>query len=94
MINDPVPFLANIIAVAYANGQLSSGENAQLEAIRQEFNFKKADFTKAIKIVEQGQHQLTPIGSFADQVSNLECILRVAYADGFIGEVRAVVRCQ
>ena len=81
MITDPIPFLANIIAVAHANGQLSTGESAQLEAIRSEFNFKKGDFTKAAKLVEQGDYHLTPVGSFADQVANLECILRVAYAD-------------
>lgn len=87
MINDPIPFLANIIAVAHANGQLSAGENAQLETIRTEFNFKKGDFSKAVKLVEQGQYQLTPVGSFADQVANLECILRVAYADDELEQV-------
>jgi len=81
MITDPIPFLANIILVAHANGSLSVGENGQLEAIRSEFDIKKGDFSKAIKLVEQGHHQLTPVGSFADQVKNLECILRVAYAD-------------
>lgn len=81
MISDPIPFIANVIAVAHANGQLSQGELAQLEAVRAEFNIKKGDFTKATKLVEQGGYSLTPVGSFADQVKNLECILRVAYAD-------------
>jgi hypothetical protein len=81
MMLDPIPFLANIILVALTDGSLSGSENAQLEAIRSELNFKKGDFTKAIKMVEQGGYQLTPVGRFADQVKNLECILRVAYAN-------------
>lgn len=89
MITDPIPFLANVIAVAHANGQLSPGELAQLEAVRAEFNFKKGDFTKATKLVEQGDYALTPVGSFADQVKNLECILRVAYADDELGQIES-----
>lgn len=81
MIREPIPFLANVIAVAHVNGKLSPGELTQLEAVRVEFNFKKGDFNKASKLVEQGDYVLSPIGSFADQVKNLECILRVAYAD-------------
>jgi len=89
MITDPIPFLANVIAVAHANGKLSPGELAQLEVVRSEFSFKKGDFTKATKLVEQGGHILTPVGSFADQVKNLECILRVAYADDELEEVES-----
>lgn len=81
MQKGPVLFLANIISVAHSDGRISVAENLQVEAIRSELNFKKSDFSKAIKIVETGNYQLTPVGSFADQVKNLECILRVAYAD-------------
>jgi uncharacterized tellurite resistance protein B-like protein len=78
---DLIPFLANIISVSHSDGKLSAAENSQLEAIRSELNFKKSDFAKASKIVEMGNYQLTPVGSFTDQVKNLECILRIAYAD-------------
>lgn len=81
MIADPIPFLANVIAVAHVDGKLSSGELAQLELVRAEYGFKKGDYTKATNLVEQGGYIITPIGSFADQVKNLECMLRVAYAD-------------
>ncbi len=81
MIHDPVPFLANIILIANADGVLSATELGQLEAIRTEFKFKKSDMNQAKKLVENGQHQITPIGSFADQVKNLELMLRVALAD-------------
>ena len=89
MISDPIPFLANVIAIAHADGKLSPGELAQLESLRSEFGFKKGDYIKATKLVEQGGYALTPVGSFADQVKNLECILRVAYADDELEEVES-----
>jgi uncharacterized tellurite resistance protein B-like protein len=81
MITEPVPFLANIALVAQADGILSASELGQLESIRKEYGIKKGDFSAAVKLVESGNHKLTPVGSFADQVKNLELIIRVALAD-------------
>jgi len=81
MIPDVIPFLANIAMVAHADGTLSATELGQIEAIRKEMNFKKSDYNTAIRLVQNGEYQLTPVGSFADQVKNLEFILRVAYTD-------------
>src|SRR5688500_15725976 len=81
MISDPVSFLANLFLVANANGKSSEAEREELEAIRNEFKFTKRDFKKAIGLVEQGKHTMTAVGSFADQVTNLELMLRMAYAD-------------
>lgn len=81
MITDAIPFMANIALVAYADGTLSAAELGQLEAIRKEMKFKKSDYNSAVRLVQDGEYKLTPIGSFADQVKNLEFMLRVAYAD-------------
>jgi len=81
MITEPIPFLANIALVAHADGTLSSNELGQLEAIRKEYGIKKGEYQSSIKLVESGSFMLTPIGSFADQVKNLELIIRVALAD-------------
>jgi uncharacterized tellurite resistance protein B-like protein len=91
MISDPIPFLANIACVAYADGKLSPSELGQIEAIRTEFKFKKSDYSAAIRLAEQGAHKMTPVGSFADQVRNLECIIRVAYADDDLDEKEAAL---
>lgn len=91
MITEPVPFLANIALVAHADGKLSSSELGQLEAIRAEFKIKKSDFAAAIRSVEQGTHRLTPVGTFADQVKNLELILRVAYSDDDLDATEAAL---
>ncbi|MFQ5451428.1 MAG: TerB family tellurite resistance protein [Nitrospinaceae bacterium] len=89
MISEPIPFLANIILVAHADGKLSPYELKQLEEIRTELKIKKSDFNGAIRLVEQGNHKLTPIGSFADQVKNLELMLRVALADDDLDKAEA-----
>ncbi len=81
MITEPIPFLANIGLVAHADRTLSANELGQLESIRKEYGIKKADFSSAIKLVDSGNYRLTPVGSFADQVKNLELMLRVALAD-------------
>lgn len=91
MITDPIPFLANIALVAHADGKLSASELGQLEAIRTELKFKKGDYTAAIRLVEQGGHKITLVGSFADQVLNLEMILRVAYSDDDLDHAEAAL---
>lgn len=81
MIPEPIPFLANIILLAHADGKLSASELGQLEIIRSDFKFKKADYNAAKKLVDEGGYHLTPIGTFADKVKNLELMLRVAFSD-------------
>ncbi|QPJ60367.1 MAG: zinc ribbon domain-containing protein [Candidatus Nitronauta litoralis] len=81
MVSEPIPFLANIALVAFVDGSISSSELGQIEAIRKELKIKKSDFNSALKLVEQNNHHLMLVGTFADQVKNLELMLRVAYAD-------------
>lgn len=81
---EQVPFLANIAYIAQADGKLSANELGQLEAIRKENGFKKSDLQAAFKIVEGGTYKLVPVGTFADQVKNIEYILRVALSDSDI----------
>jgi len=86
MVTDAVPFIANIAMVAHADGTLSAAELGQLEAVRKEMSFKKGDYNSAVRLVQNGEYKLTPVGSFADQVKNLELILRVAYSDDDLSE--------
>jgi len=83
---EQIPFLANIVLVAHADGTLSANEMGQIEAIRKEFGIKKGDYQSALKLIEGGNYKLTPTGTFADQVKNLELILRVALADSDLEE--------
>jgi hypothetical protein len=81
MISEPITFLANIILIAHADGNLSPVELQQIELIRNELNMGKGDLKEASKLVEQANYALTPIGSFADQVRNFEMMFRVACCD-------------
>ena len=76
MISEPIPFLANIVVVARATANYLLPNSVSLEAIRSEFKFKKGDLNAAIRLVEQGNHKITPVGSFADEVGNLKMNLR------------------
>lgn len=89
MMTDPVPFLANIALVAHADGKLSPAELGHLEAIRAELKITKGNFSKAMALASSGDFKLTPVGSFADQVHNLELMLRVAYADDDLEDAEA-----
>ncbi|MCK9294558.1 MAG: TerB family tellurite resistance protein [Desulfobulbaceae bacterium] len=89
MSADSVRFMANIIQVAYADGKLSGTEQAAIENARKELGIKKGDVTAAQKMVDTGSYVMKPVGSFSDQVRNLEYALRVAYADGDLGSMES-----
>lgn len=91
MIRQAIPFLANIVLVAQSDGTLSPSKLEKLDAIRSDLKFKKSDLTGAIKLVESGNHKMIPVGSFVDQVKNLELILSVAYTDETINEKERVL---
>jgi hypothetical protein len=78
---DKIAYLANVLLIAYADKKISPREFAALEEIRKGIDAKKSHFTSAQKSVEGGSYNLTKVGSFADQVRNLEDILFVALMD-------------
>jgi hypothetical protein len=78
---DRIAYLANVLLVAYADKKISPRESAALEEIRKGIDAKKSHFTSAQKSVESGSYNFTKVGSFADQVRNLEDILFVALMD-------------
>lgn len=86
MNSDPIQFLANIVRIAYADGKVSASESFQLNTICSELRIKKAEYKAAVKLVENKEHTMKPVGSFSEHVKNLEMILRVAYAGKTLGE--------
>lgn len=81
MISEPVPFLANILLVAHADGRLSNTEQALMESIVKDLRLKKSDLSAAQALVSRRAFQIKPIGTFADKVRNLEFMLQVSLAD-------------
>ena len=84
-------YYANIFAVAAADGQRTAGEDTILETVRKALKIKKSILVSAENAVQNGSHQLTPVGTFANQVDNLEQMVAVALADGELNGTEATL---
>lgn len=80
--SDHIPYLANVISMAFADSVLSPPENAAIEEIRNRIGAKKSSLTIAIKTVQLGDFSQTRVGDFATQVCNIADMLYVSYVDG------------
>jgi uncharacterized tellurite resistance protein B-like protein len=81
-----ISYLANVIAVARADGSVSAKEATAIERIRSDLGAKKSDLNKALKLVEGSVHNVAKIGRLSLQVSNLEAMIYVALIDGTLSE--------
>jgi hypothetical protein len=78
---DKILYLANVLLIAYADNKITPRESSALDEIRKGIDAKKSHVTSAQKNVETGSHKFVKVGSFAEQVKNLEDILFVALMD-------------
>ncbi|MDE3042722.1 MAG: zinc ribbon domain-containing protein [Nitrospirota bacterium] len=83
---DKTLYLANVLLVALADENLSPREAAALDEIRKGVDAKKGQLASAKKAIEGGTHSFARVGSFSDQVRNLEDILFVALTDSDLEE--------
>jgi uncharacterized tellurite resistance protein B-like protein len=86
-------YLANVLHIAFADKSLSARETAALEEVRKSIDAKKGILASAQKAVESGSYTLVKVGSFADQVRNLEDMLFVALADQDLNESENALVC-
>lgn len=86
---DKVHYLANVLRVAVADKSLSARETAAVEEIRKDVDAKKGLLISAQKAVEGGSYSFVKVGSFADQVRNLEDMLFVALTDTDLNETES-----
>ncbi|MBR3087322.1 MAG: hypothetical protein IKH04_13075 [Kiritimatiellae bacterium] len=82
MTIDKTQFIANILSVVQSDGSIHPAEAAQCEEIRRHFGFSKTEWGNAEKLLRKPGFEVRPTGTFADNVVNLEMMLRVACADG------------
>lgn len=78
---DKIEYLANILVVAFADKSLSARETAALEEVRKGIDAKKGVLAAARKAIEGSSYDFVLVGTFADQVKNLEDMLFVALTD-------------
>ncbi len=89
--SDKTSYLANLWLVARADKAFSEREKAVIEQSQKNIQAKRSLNTAAEKVVESGAFSLTKIGSFADQVQNLEDMISVALADSELAQAEADV---
>ena len=77
-------YLANIVAMARADGQLSKKEVDVIETIQKTIGATKTELSKAYQQAENTDFQATPVGFFSDQIKNLEEMLHVSMVDGVV----------
>ena len=82
-------YLANLWLVARADKALSDQERALIDEVQKAIQAKRAHNTAAQKAVESGGFSLTKVGSFANQVQNLEDMVAVALADSDLAQAEA-----
>lgn len=79
-------YLANLLSIAYADGELSPNEDAELNKLLSRLGASARDLDTAFNIVSAGNYQGQLVGTYSEQVANIEDMMRVCMADGEIKE--------
>jgi uncharacterized tellurite resistance protein B-like protein len=79
-------YLANILTIAYADGNLCPEEDAVLDTILTSLGAKIQDMDLALQIASKEEFQGKIVGTFSEQVRNLEDMMRICIADGEVHE--------
>jgi uncharacterized tellurite resistance protein B-like protein len=89
--SEKTSYLANLWLVARADKALSDQEEALIDRVQKSIEAKRSHNTAAQKAVETGGFALSKVGSFADQVQNLEDMIAVALADSDLAQAESDV---
>jgi Zn finger protein HypA/HybF involved in hydrogenase expression len=77
-------YIANILLIGKAGG--SPLREAIVENICRQISAGHSDLAAANQLVSDGLHQLTPVGRYSERVQNLEDLMLVAMAEGYLEE--------
>lgn len=80
--SDIPKYIANIMAIARADGVLSPQEESALEEICADIRAKKKDVRTAEKLVSKPDYQPAPIGRYSEQIRNIEDMILISLSDG------------
>ena len=85
-------YLANIMAIARADGVLSTQEEAALAEICTDIRAKKKHVSSAESLVSKPDYKPTPVGRYSEQIRNIEDMIFVSLSDGKLqGSERNVI---
>lgn len=91
---EKVTYLANVLRLALLDKVLSPGELSALEEVRKGIDAKKGLLSQAQKAAEADDFSFNRVGSFADQVRNLEDMLFLAMSDNDLDQGETNVAYQ
>ena len=83
---EKMAYLANVILISSADGNLSPEEAEGIEECRMQIGAEKIDLQQALESVVQGKHNITPVGRYSEKVKNLEDMVYIAILDGVLSE--------
>ncbi len=77
-----VDYLANVIGLARTDGNVTPLETEALELVRKAIGARKTELNAAYRKAEADGFVPQVVGSWSDQIKNLESIIYVALVDG------------
>jgi hypothetical protein len=86
-----VAYLANLLAVARADGSISPNETQAIEDAQKRIGAKKSLLKKAETVVEASEYLPEPVGTFSTKIANLEDMVLVSLVDGVLDQTEKPV---
>lgn len=84
--HEAVQYLANVFAVARADGSFGAREEAAMESIRLAIKAKKTELNKANKLAGSVDFSLNPTGRYSERIRNVEDMIFVALLDNVLAD--------
>ena len=82
---EKITYLANLFAVARADGSVSPNETQSIEEAQKRIGARKTALRKAETAVE-ADYVATPVGPFSAKIANLEDMVLVSLVDGALDQ--------
>ena len=84
--SDQITYIANVIAISQADGKVTDKEQGAVAFVRQKNGLSEEDTQAAIRLVQAGDYNITPVGRYSDTIRNLEDMLLVSLIDGDLSD--------
>jgi len=84
--SDQITYLANVITISQADGKVTGKEQNAIAFVCQKNGLSEEDAQAAIRLVQAGDYNITPVGCYSDKIRNLEDMLLVSLIDGDLSD--------
>ena len=84
--SDQITYIANVIAIAQADGKVTDKEQGAIAFVYQKNGLSEDDAQAAIRLVQAGDYNIAPVGRYSETIRNLEDMLLVSLIDGDLAD--------